>query len=105
MTYDAKLGQMAAILHLCKLSEKNTTSACVLILNALYDNYLLSCHGFYFILNSISVTSGLNTALGGDPDAVVKAGCLESRRSRVRTPLGPSSFKDSILWGASVTEK
>ena len=45
--------------------------------------------------------------------AVVTAACLESRRSRVRTLLWPESFeetkslirKDSILWGASVTER
>ena len=29
---------------------------------------------------------------GRDPGAVVKAACLESRRSRVRTPFWPSSF-------------
>ena len=54
--------------------------------------------------------------IGGGPGEVVKAACLESRRSRVRNPLWPSSFikkkfssphtrKYSILWGASVTEK
>ena len=31
----------------------------------------------------------------GGPGAVVKATCLESRRSRVRTPLWQSSFKES----------
>ena len=47
---------------------------------------------------------------------MVKAACLESRISRFRTPLRPSSFKDtdvfspltrndSILWGTSVTER
>ena len=30
-----------------------------------------------------------------DPDAVVKAACLESRIPRARTPLWPSSFKDT----------
>ena len=30
---------------------------------------------------------------GRDPGARVKAACLESRRSRVQTPLWPSSFK------------
>ena len=30
---------------------------------------------------------------GAGPDAVVKAACLESRRSRFRAPLWPSSFK------------
>ena len=47
-------------------------------------------------------------------DAVIKADCWESWGLRVRTPLCPSSFKkmsslltrgDSILWGASVTER
>ena len=53
---------------------------------------------------------------GGGPGAVVKAACFESRRSRVRSPLWALSFKetkfvfllirkDSILWGASVTER
>ena len=51
---------------------------------------------------------------GGGSGTVVKAACLVSRRSRVQSPLRPSSFKvtkcfppltreDSILWGASVT--
>ena len=50
------------------------------------------------------------------PDAVVKAACLESRRSRVQTPLWPSSVKkqsvsspltreDSIFRGGSVAER
>ena len=54
--------------------------------------------------------------LGGGPGAVVKAACLESRRSRVQTPSAiqvskkqyVSSLltrKDLILWGASVTER
>ena len=55
--------------------------------------------------------------IGGGPGAVAKAACLESRRSRDRAPLWPSSLKnnrnisspvtlnDSILWGASVAEK
>ena len=33
---------------------------------------------------------------GGGPCAVVKAACLESRRSRVRTPLWPSSVKGLV---------
>ena len=32
---------------------------------------------------------------GGRPGAVVKVACLESRRSRVRTPLWPLSFKET----------
>ena len=32
---------------------------------------------------------------GSGPGAVAKAACLESRRSRVRTPLWPSSFKET----------
>ena len=60
----------------------------------------------------------VTTYPGGGPDAVVKATCLESRRSKVRTPLWHSSFREtacfsqelltrkySILRGASVTEK
>ena len=50
------------------------------------------------------------------PDAVVESACVESRRSRVRTPLWPLRFKekkvsspltrkDSILWEAHVTER
>ena len=31
---------------------------------------------------------------GGGPVEVIKAACLESQRSRVRTPLWPSHFKD-----------
>ena len=56
---------------------------------------------------------------GGGPGAtVVKAICLGSRWSRVRTPFWPSGFKEtkllfsspltreySVLWGASVTER
>ena len=53
---------------------------------------------------------------GRGPGAVVKAACLESRRSRVQTLLWYSHFnkqnisypltsKDTILWGASVTER
>ena len=53
---------------------------------------------------------------GRGPGVVVKGACLGSRRSRVCAPLWPSSFKetnvscpltrkDSILWGASVTER
>ena len=53
---------------------------------------------------------------GLKPDSfhfLVKAARLECRRSRVRAPLWPSSFKetapltrkDSILWGDSVTER
>ena len=36
-----------------------------------------------------------NTCRGGGPGAVVKAACLESRRSRGRTPLWLSSFKET----------
>ena len=36
----------------------------------------------------------LTTTLGPPPGAVVKAACLESRRSRARAPLWPSSFKE-----------
>ena len=43
------------------------------------------------------------------PNAVVKAACMESRRSRVRFKeahvSSPLTSKDSILWGASVTER
>ena len=50
------------------------------------------------------------------PGAVFIAACLESRRSRVRTPLWHSSFKETecffpltrkdwIFWGASVTDR
>ena len=35
--------------------------------------------------------------LGGGPGAVVEAACLESRRSRVRTPLWHSSFNEMFL--------
>ena len=50
------------------------------------------------------------------PCAVVTTACLESRHSRARAPLYPSSFKETkyfrpahsaqvlILWGASVTK-
>ena len=31
----------------------------------------------------------------GGPGAVVKVACLESRRSRVRTPARPLSFKET----------
>ena len=51
----------------------------------------------------------------GGPSAVVKADCLERRRSQARTPLwhslkkqnvsSPLMHKDPILWGASVTER
>ena len=49
--------------------------------------------------------------MSGGPGAVVKAACLESWRSRVRTPVLRSSFKEtspltckaSILRGTSVT--
>ena len=53
---------------------------------------------------------------GRGPGAVVKAACLESQRSRLQTPLWPSSFKEknvspgltrkySILWGAYVAKR
>ena len=52
---------------------------------------------------------------GGGTGAVVKAACLGKRRSRDQTPLWPSfketkdffsaHLKDSILCGASVTER
>ena len=32
---------------------------------------------------------------GGGPGAVVKTACLQSRKSRVRTPFWPSSFKET----------
>ena len=35
---------------------------------------------------------------GGGPGAVVKAACLESRRSRIGTPLWSSSFKETIMF-------
>ena len=64
----------------------------------------------------LEITNSSSANLGGGPGAVVKADCLESRRSLVRTPLWPSSFKetnvssplihiDLILWAASVTER
>ena len=51
--------------------------------------------------------------IGEGPGAVVKAACLESRRSRVQTPLcvkkqsvsSPLTRKDSILRGGSVAER
>ena len=33
--------------------------------------------------------------MGGRPGAVVKAACLESRKSRVRAPLWPQSVKET----------
>ena len=57
-----------------------------------------------------------NINWGGRPRAVVEAACLETRRSRVSNPtltfkfqrmtlFLPRSCKDSILWGACVTER
>ena len=37
----------------------------------------------------------MRDAYGGGHGAVVKAACLESRRSRVRAQLWPSSFKEN----------
>ena len=52
---------------------------------------------------------------GRGPGALVKAACLDSRRSLVRASLWPSSFKEPkcfpphlrrlMLWGASVAER
>ena len=39
-----------------------------------------------------------------DPGPVVKTACLESRRSRVRTTLWPSSFKDTICFSRSIVK-
>ena len=58
----------------------------------------------YISQNNILI---IKTLLERGPDAVVKVVCLESRKSRARTPLWPSSFthNDSILWEPSVTER
>ena len=52
---------------------------------------------------------------GRGPGALVKAACLDSRRSRARASLWPSRFKEPkcfpphsrrlMLWGASVAER
>ena len=80
-------------------------------INRLAPNYLSST------LTTRTRDNRLRQKQGGGPGAVVKATCLKSRRSRVRTPLWPPSFKEtkkclprslvkkSILWGASVTER
>ena len=39
-----------------------------------------------------------NYGMGRGPAAVVKAACLESRRSRVRTPLWHSNFKETKMF-------
>ena len=44
--------------------------------------------------NDVIIPSNHNSVSGG-PGAVVKAACLESRRSRVRAPLWHSSFKET----------
>ena len=41
------------------------------------------------------VCDGLVNSEARGPGAVVKGACLESRRSRVRTPLWNSSFKET----------
>ena len=55
---------------------------------------------------------------GGGPGEVVKAACLENRRSRTRPGIRsgipvskkqnvsfPLTCKDSVLWGVSMTER
>ena len=65
-----------------------------------------------FLLGSV-ISVALLPLVGGGPGAVVKAACLEGRRSRVRTPLWHSSFwqqnvssllthRDSIFWGSEL---
>ena len=71
-------------------------------------------------INKLGITIFIaynNPSISGvGPGTVVKAACLESQRLRARTPLWNSSFKetkcfsplirkDSVLWGASVTER
>ena len=50
---------------------------------------------FWTLTHLGSQTNSMNK--GGGHGAVVKAACLESRRSRVRTQLWPSSFKEMFL--------
>ena len=70
-----------------------------------------------YIIHAVAVLHVIYQIVqGGGLGAVVKTACLESRKSGVRAPLWPSSFKEkicffpltckySILWGSSVTEK
>ena len=51
------------------------------------------------MLAAFLVIQNFLLCIGGEgPDAVVKAACLESRRSWVRTPPWPSSFKENKMF-------
>ena len=74
---------------------------------------MLFSHSYLELINAKTAID----VMGGGHDALVEAACLESRRSRIRPwPLAfqvskkqnvpsPLTRKDSILWGASVTER